>query len=95
MIAARYSISAEHLRGERRHQKIADIRMIGYWCYRELTELSFPQIGRVFNRDHSTVLHGCKRVDKLIRDGQPVGIEAQQTLHIIENHYHNQIELEL
>ena len=29
---------------------------------REHTELSFPEIGRVFERDHATVQHACKKI---------------------------------
>ena len=36
---------------------------------RRMTNLSLDDIGREFeNRDHSTVLHSIKRVEKLIRD---------------------------
>jgi chromosomal replication initiator protein len=39
------------------------------WMVRKHTELSFPEIGRVFDRDHATVQHACKKVaDEMERD---------------------------
>jgi chromosomal replication initiation ATPase DnaA len=35
------------------------------WLVAKETKLSFPQIGRLFNRDHSTVLHAVWRVDAI------------------------------
>jgi chromosomal replication initiator protein len=37
---------------------------------RELTEASTPEIGRRFGgRDHSTVLHGVRKVERQLKDG--------------------------
>ena len=33
---------------------------------RKLTTRSLPQIGRHFGRDHTTVLHACRRIEALI-----------------------------
>ncbi len=45
-------------------------RQIGMYLARQLTELSLQQIGAYFGgRDHSTVLHACRKVEKaLARD---------------------------
>lgn len=33
---------------------------------RQMTTLSFPQIGRHFgNRDHTTVMHACRKIEEL------------------------------
>ena len=36
---------------------------------KELTALSLPDIGDAFGgRDHTTVMHACRKVDELVRD---------------------------
>jgi chromosomal replication initiator protein len=42
-------------------------RQIGMYLARQLTELSLHQIGAYFGgRDHSTVLHACRKVEKAL-----------------------------
>jgi chromosomal replication initiator protein len=41
---------------------VAWARAIAYYLARQLTNFSFPQIGRLFGRDHSTVIHGYQTV---------------------------------
>jgi chromosomal replication initiator protein len=42
-------------------------RQIGMYLARQLTELSLQQIGAYFGgRDHSTVLHACRKVEKAL-----------------------------
>ena len=39
-----------------------------YLC-RELANMSFPKIGEDFgNRDHTTVMHGCNKIEKEIEN---------------------------
>jgi len=46
-----------------------------YLC-RELTKLSFPEIGRYFGgKDHSTVIYACRQIEELKTQDQ--GLEAQ------------------
>jgi chromosomal replication initiator protein len=41
------------------------------WLLRKHTAMSLPEIGRFMNRDHSSVLHGIRRVETLVaRNGE-------------------------
>lgn len=44
-------------------KEAAEARQVFYWLGREVTGKSFPQIARCLGRDHSTVIHGWRRVD--------------------------------
>ena len=44
--------------------KLVKWRMPAIWLIRRLTNLSSVKIGFIFNRDHSTILHSAKCVDK-------------------------------
>lgn len=46
-----------------RHQQVAHCRALLFYALRQRTRLSFPRIGQAINRDHSTVIHNCHRVE--------------------------------
>jgi chromosomal replication initiator protein len=70
-VAEFYGTSIEDMTGYRRSRPFVRPRHIAMWLARHLTTLSLPQIGRAFGgRDHTTVLHGVRKVDKL-RDAYP------------------------
>lgn len=48
-----------------RRVRDARIRQIAYYLCRAYTPYSFPQIARVFHRDHATIVHGVRRVRAL------------------------------
>lgn len=63
-----FRISVEEIRGKSRSQQIAKPRQIAMYLCRELTQLSLPKIGQLFNdRDHTTVLHATRKIDSEIK----------------------------
>ena len=66
IVAKHYNIKIEDLSSNRRTQSVAWPRQITMYLATELTDLSLLEIGREFNRDHSTVVHARDVVkDKL------------------------------
>lgn len=64
-----YNIKVSDLKGSRRLKRIVRPRHVAMWLVRKHTELSFPEMGRVFGRDHATVQHACKKIrNELERD---------------------------
>ena len=58
----RFGISREEIVSASRAARISWPRQVAMYLARELTEESLPAIGREFGgRDHTTVLHACKR----------------------------------
>jgi chromosomal replication initiator protein len=52
---------------------------------RELTNLSLPDIGRNFGgRDHSTVLHACKKIEKNQADDDSLKTSLMQLRDLIK-----------
>ena len=43
-----------------RHRPISEARQLAMFLCRELTTSSYPAIGDIFNRDHTTVLHAAR-----------------------------------
>ena len=67
-----FTIAREQILGPRRSRYLSRPRQIAFWLCRETTQASFPQIGMAFDRDHTTILHGCRQVDSWIIDA-PLG----------------------
>lgn len=61
-IYRKYGISKEDLTGKKRNKEIANARHIAIYLIRELTEMSYPNIGKIFERDHATVISSCNTV---------------------------------
>lgn len=64
-----FRIDAKELRSKRRHQSILLPRQVGMYLARQLTQLSLGKIGAYFGgRDHTTVLHSCRKVELALAD---------------------------
>ncbi len=70
-VAEYYGIRVADLLSKRRNRSITRPRQIAMALAKELTSHSLPEIGDAFGgRDHTTVLHACKRVASL-REEEP------------------------
>lgn len=61
-VASLFNVRVEDLMGSRRQRQLVRPRHLSMWLVREHTDLSFPDIGRVFGKDHATIHHACKKV---------------------------------
>lgn len=65
-VAEYYKIRVADILSKRRNRSIARPRQVAMLLAKELTNHSLPEIGDAFGgRDHTTVLHACRRVKKL------------------------------
>jgi chromosomal replication initiator protein len=65
-VAAYYKIKVSDLLSKRRTRSIARPRQLAMALAKEFTSHSLPEIGEAFGgRDHTTVLHGCRKVAEL------------------------------
>ncbi len=71
-VADYYGLQVKVLWSKGRTRSVARPRQMAMALAKELTEHSLPEIGDKFGgRDHTTVMHGCKRVRELIEtDGK-------------------------
>jgi chromosomal replication initiator protein len=61
-----FGVSLVELRSTSRSAQIAWARQVAMYLARELTDATLPAIGREFGRNHTTVLHACKRTAERI-----------------------------
>ena len=62
-----YGIDVSDIMGSSRTKEVTIARQVSMYIIRNLTKLSLPEIGRVFGRDHSTVIHSLEKVEGLIK----------------------------
>jgi chromosomal replication initiator protein len=73
-VAEYYKIRIADLLSKRRSRSIARPRQVAMALAKELTNHSLPEIGDAFGgRDHTTVLHACKRVKELRETDRRIG----------------------
>ena len=69
VVARHYEAAAADLRGKSRRQSVVEARSMAMYLCRRLTSASYAAIGRYFgNRDHTTVLHSCRKIERLAKD---------------------------
>ncbi len=64
-----YSIDEVLLRGTLKNKGTVEARQMAMYLVRKLTNLSLPDIGQEFARDHSTVLHAIRKVEMELKKG--------------------------
>lgn len=71
-VCEHYNIRISDLVGPRRVRILVRPRQVAMYLSKQLTSRSLPEIGRQFgNRDHTTVIHGVKRIEELkVHDSQ-------------------------
>ena len=57
------------LRGSQKTKGIADARQLAMYLIRKLTNLSLPDIGKEFGKDHTTVLYNVRKVETELKMG--------------------------
>jgi chromosomal replication initiator protein len=45
---------------ESRRSRVVTARHMVWYIYRQMTAMSYPEIGRYFGKDHSTIIHGVQ-----------------------------------
>ncbi len=64
-VCDRFQVKIAELKSKKRTKNLVIPRQIGMYLVRELTNLSFPEIGKAFGgKDHSTVIHACRQIQK-------------------------------
>jgi chromosomal replication initiator protein len=68
-----FGFSIEELCGPNRRRPLVTARQVSMYVFRELTDFSYPAIGREFgDRDHSTVIHAVEKISTLMKERQQI-----------------------
>ena len=64
-----YNVDESVLRSTQKNKGVAEARQVAQYLIRKLTNLSLPDIGKEFARDHSTVLYAIRKVEVALKNG--------------------------
>ena len=74
-----YQVSHADLIGTKRSRNIAYARHVAIYLCRQLIDIPYNDIGKRFNRDHSTIMSSVEKIEKKIKESR----ELQEELEII------------
>ncbi len=49
-----------------RKPRVSEARGVAMYITREACSMSYPELGEYFNRDHTTVMANCKKIEKIL-----------------------------
>jgi len=79
-----YNINPRDMRSSKRTRTIAFPRQIAMYASKELTTMSLPEIGELFGgRDHTTVLHAVRKIDRMRKESNEFDEEIERVLSIL------------
>ncbi|MBQ9806043.1 MAG: chromosomal replication initiator protein DnaA [Clostridia bacterium] len=64
----KYGVTKEDLIGKKRNKEIANARHVCIYLIRELTEMSYPSISKIFDKDHTTILHSYETMRRRVME---------------------------
>ena len=72
-IASQLGFDVVDLCGKSRQRPLVTARQIAMYLFRDLTDLSYPSIARIFGgRDHTTVIHAVEKIQKQMGERQQI-----------------------
>ena len=85
-VADYYKIKVADMYSKKRSRNVARPRQMAMALAKELTHLSLPDIGEAFGgRDHTTVLHACRKIAELKSDHPEIGRDFTALLQVLRS----------
>lgn len=85
-VADYYKIKVSEMYSKKRSRNVARPRQVAMALAKELTQLSLPDIGDAFGgRDHTTVLHACRKVAELKTDSPDLNRDFEALLQVLRS----------
>jgi chromosomal replication initiator protein len=81
-----YGLNKEDILNQKRDRELVHPRQVMMYILRHELNYSYPKIGKELKRDHTTVIHGCEKIEKAIvqNDG------LKQEISLIKNRLYNE-----
>jgi chromosomal replication initiator protein len=84
VVSEYYKVKMSEFLSKRRSRSIARPRQVAMALAKELTNHSLPEIGDAFGgRDHTTVLHACRKVKELQETSRDINEDVKQLLRTL------------
>ncbi|MBW3555516.1 MAG: chromosomal replication initiator protein DnaA [Actinobacteria bacterium] len=83
--AETFGFDVDELCGASRRRPLVTARQIGMYVFRELTDYSYPAIGRQFGgRDHTTVMHAVEKISGQMKERRQIYNQVSELMHRIK-----------
>ena len=84
VVANHYGIKVSEMKSKSNARPVAYPRQVAMFICKELTDLSYPEIGKIFNnKHHSTVIYSVEKIDKLKQEDPSVS----STIDMLIKHF--------
>jgi chromosomal replication initiator protein len=77
-VCERFGLRPSDLASRRRSRHVALPRQVAMYLCRRLLNASFPHLGELFQRDHSTVIHGVTTIEHRVKDDPSFLLTVEQ-----------------
>jgi chromosomal replication initiator protein len=85
-VADYYKIKVAEMYSKKRSRNVARPRQMAMALAKELTQMSLPDIGEAFGgRDHTTVLHACRKIAELKSENPDIGRDFDALIHVLRS----------
>lgn len=84
-VADFYRVSLAELLSKSRKRGLVGPRQVAMALSKELTNFSLPAIGDAFSRDHTTVMHACRKVSETCKNDNRLDVEFQKLKYELSN----------
>ena len=92
IVCSYFKVNIREMLSQRRSRYLVRPRQIAMYLTKNLTSKSLPDIGREFSdRDHTTVIHSVKTIDKLKHKDEEIGKAIEKLKNKILYKNHNEI----
>ena len=76
----KYGVKKEDLTSTKRSKEVAFARHITIYIIREVTEMSLPNIAKIFNRDHSTIISSIETIERRVATDSMLDFEIKEII---------------
>ena len=83
-VARRYGVTVEDIKGNKRNREIAKARHICIYALRKLLDMSFPKMGSILGKDHSTIKSAFDNIDSQMKESSLLEIEVSELIKEIK-----------
>ena len=80
--AEMFGFPVDQIIGGSRRRPLVDARQIAMYVTRNMTDLSYPDIGKAYgNRDHTTVMHAVRKIEAHMGERRQIFDKVQELQH--------------
>ncbi|MBO5270883.1 MAG: chromosomal replication initiator protein DnaA [Clostridia bacterium] len=85
LVEQKMGVSKADMVGPSRVKNVATARHVAVYLIRNITDISHPNIGRIFNRDHTTVMASCTTVERRMLSDTSFAFTVSEMLKSLKN----------